>query len=66
MSEEDNYTLNEALLKYTEIKVEMAKKFRDGITYEDFYKFERQLDEIDKILQCQASRLIRDIEEDRR
>lgn len=66
MSEEDDLSLNEALLIYAEIKVEMAKKFREGISYEDFYNFEKKLDIIDGILKKEAVRISEELEEERR
>ncbi|MBN1500824.1 MAG: hypothetical protein JW982_11740 [Spirochaetes bacterium] len=64
MPEDREITLNEALLMYTEAKLEIAAKFREGISYNDFSEFEKRIDFIDGILQREAQRLQKKLEED--
>ncbi len=57
MPENSELTLNEALLMYTEAKLEIAAKFREGISCNDFSEFEKKIDMIDKVLQREALKL---------
>jgi hypothetical protein len=50
-------SMEEAVFLYTKCKMDMAKKFRDGMTRQDFEKFEKTLDFIDKSLEAEAERV---------
>ena len=50
MDQKDEFSLREALLVYAQAKIKIAKKFRKGISREDFSDFEKELTRIDKIL----------------
>ena len=51
----------EMVLEYTECKLAMAKKFRDGLAYADVLDFEKQLDRIDRALAREEKKLKRAI-----
>ena len=51
----------EMVLEYTECKLAMAKKFRDGLAYADVLDFEKQLDRIDRALAREENKLKRAI-----
>ena len=51
----------EMVLAYTECKLAMAKKFRDGLAYADVLDFEKQLARIDQALAREEKKLRRAI-----
>jgi hypothetical protein len=50
-------TAAEAVLLFTELKIKIASRFREGIEYKDFLEFEEQLDLIDRSLARAAHRI---------
>lgn len=55
--EKDVLSAKEAMLLFTEIKMEMAGKFRQGISYEDFVEFEKRLELIDRALLSESNKI---------
>jgi hypothetical protein len=53
--------LAEALFEFTECKLEIARKFRDGIGYGDILEFEKKLVQIDKALAKEEKKLKRSL-----
>ena len=51
----------EAVLLFTQCKLEMAQKFRDGIHYRDILEFEKKLEQIDRALASEEKKLKRSI-----
>ena len=51
----------EMVLEYTECKLAMAKKFRDGLAYADILDFEKQLARIDRALAKEERKLRRSL-----
>ncbi len=48
--EKDSVSTYDALLLYTQTKIDMANKFREGITIRDFVEFEKRLTMVDEVL----------------
>lgn len=42
--------IRKAILDYTQAKIRMAERFRDGISPDDFAEFDRTLAEVNRIL----------------
>lgn len=61
MDQKDEFSLREALLVYAQAKIKIAKKFRKGISREDFSDFEKELTRIDKILKRCEKKLQKEI-----
>jgi len=53
--------MSEAVLMFTQCKLDMAQKFRDGINYGDIIEFEKKLEQIDRALACEEKKLKRSI-----
>ena len=59
--EQDEKFMAEVVLEYTECKLAMAKKFRDGLAYADILDFEKQLARIDRALAKEERKLKRSL-----
>jgi hypothetical protein len=57
MSDTPELSYEEAVLLYTQTKIEMAKCFREGINIHDFFEFEKRLDMIDAMLKEKEEKL---------
>lgn len=61
MDQKDELSLREALLVYTQTKLNIVNKFRKGISRDDFADFEKKLTKIDKILRRYERKLQKEI-----
>ena len=57
--DKDEKLMAEVVLEYTECKLAMARKFRDGLAYTDILDFEKQLARIDRALAKEEKKLAR-------
>ncbi|MGL4368431.1 MAG: hypothetical protein ACRCUT_01975 [Spirochaetota bacterium] len=53
--------MSEAVLMFTQCKIAMAQKFRDGINYRDIVEFEKKLEQIDRALASEEKKLKRSL-----
>ena len=63
VDERDEKFMAEKLLEYTECKLAMARKFRDGLGYSDILYFEKKLELIDRALAKEEKKLKRALQE---
>ena len=64
MKDKTEISVREALLYYTQLKIEMAEKFRKGIRRDDLADFDRKLGMIDRILKKHEKKLAKDFDAD--
>lgn len=51
----------EMVLEYTECKLAMAKKFRDGLAYADILDFQKRLEQLDRAFAREEKKLKRSL-----
>lgn len=51
----------EMVLAYTECKLAMAKKFRDGLAYADILDFQKRLEQLDRAFAREEKKLKRSL-----
>ena len=59
--EKDEKFMAEVVLEYTECKLAMAKKFRDGLAYADILDFQKRLEQLDRAFAREEKKLKRSL-----